>query len=330
MSRMADAAKFFRRLRPVAAARSLGSPANIARNRESYKRVGLRRPPFAGVRHSDVAGRGGEGPWLDGDTTSAEIRAAAGFAELPESAKEGVLAWPVNGYLTLGQFFGDDVVDSANQQIERLLDAGGLRFHARSPRVMNSYRKSEAVAKMVAYPELRRVLDFLLGRRAELFQTISFIRGSEQKAHSDAFHMMTEPAGLLLGVWVALEDVDEGSGPVFYLPGSHRLPYVMSEDLDLDEGSRLLVAEKGPAYVRRMQHLVATYDREPVPFTASKGDVLIWHHNLLHGGQAIARQGATRRSLVAHFFAERALCYHEVTERPALMPTGAAANPART
>ena len=39
-------------------------------------------------------------------------------------------------------------------------------------------------------------------------------------------------------MWVALEDIDEGSGPVFYLPGSHRLPYVMTEDLDVAEPTR--------------------------------------------------------------------------------------------
>ena len=28
----------------------------------------------------------------------------------------------------------------------------------------------------------------------------------------------------MCGVWVALEDVTEGSGPLDYLPGSHKLP----------------------------------------------------------------------------------------------------------
>ena len=56
------------------------------------------------------------------------------------------------------------------------------------------------------------------------------------------------------------------------------------------------------------------------PLKVGKGDVLVWHHNLLHGGSAIEREGATRRSMVAHYFGEGALCYHEITERPALIP----------
>jgi ectoine hydroxylase len=60
-------------------------------------------------------------------------------------------------------------------------------------------------------------------------------------------------------------------------------------------------------------------DIEPREFLPRKGDVLIWHANLLHGGRAIAAPGATRRSLVAHYFAKDVLCYHEVTERPAVV-----------
>ncbi|HET6830459.1 MAG TPA: hypothetical protein VFH44_03815, partial [Solirubrobacterales bacterium] len=52
------------------------------------------------------------------------------------------------------------------------------------------------------------------------------------------------------------------------------------------------------------------------------GDVLFWHHKLTHGGSAVTRPGATRRSLVGHYFADRVLCYHEVTERAAQMPAG--------
>jgi len=48
--------------------------------------------------------------------------------------------------------------------------------------------------------------------------------------------------------------------------------------------------------------------------------VLIWHANLLHGGSPILRPGATRRSMVCHYFAEGVICYHEMSQRPALVP----------
>jgi hypothetical protein len=36
-------------------------------------------------------------------------------------------------------------------------------------------------------------------------------------------------------------------------------------------------------------------------FMAKKGDVLIWHADLMHGGAPIQDAGRTRKSLVAHF-----------------------------
>ena len=54
-------------------------------------------------------------------------------------------------------------------------------------------------------------------------------------------------------------------------------------------------------------------------FTAKKGDVLIWHANLIHGGEKITRPGSTRKSIVVHYFADGVIKYHEINERPALI-----------
>jgi ectoine hydroxylase-related dioxygenase (phytanoyl-CoA dioxygenase family) len=36
-------------------------------------------------------------------------------------------------------------------------------------------------------------------------------------------------------------------------------------------------------------------------FLPAKGDLLVWHANLVHGGGPISAEGRTRRSLVAHY-----------------------------
>ena len=54
-------------------------------------------------------------------------------------------------------------------------------------------------------------------------------------------------------------------------------------------------------------------------FLAKKGDLFIWHANLLHGGEPILKKGATRKSMVVHYFAEDVIKYHELTQRPALI-----------
>lgn len=286
----------------------------------SYRALGVRKPWYGLVRHAEVAGRGVGTARLDRPDGLAQLEADPLFSALPHDLQEGLRTWPEEGYLAARGFFDSETVDAVNADVGRLTRSGAIRQHLRSLRFMNIHEQSAAAARIARDPRLLELLELILGQRAQLFQTIGFIRGSQQDAHSDAFHMMTEPPGFLIGAWVALEDIDDGSGPVFYLPGSHRLPYVMSEDLNLPQTVRLLVPEKGGAYVDRMREIAEATGTRPQRFTAKAGDLLLWHHNLLHGGSAIERDGSTRRSLVGHYFAEGVLCYHEVAERPALLP----------
>ena len=54
-------------------------------------------------------------------------------------------------------------------------------------------------------------------------------------------------------------------------------------------------------------------------FTAKKGDLLIWHANLFHGGEPHLNKAKTRKSMVFHYFNENNICYHEITQRPAFI-----------
>ena len=55
-------------------------------------------------------------------------------------------------------------------------------------------------------------------------------------------------------------------------------------------------------------------------FLAKKGDVLIWHANLFHGGEPHKNPEKTRKSMVLHYYNTDCICYHEISQRPALMP----------
>ena len=310
------------RLRPLLGAWQLLQRRRLVPAKRRYRELGLRKLWFGSIDHAEVAGRGRGVATLDRPGGIDEIETDERFTALDPKLREGLREWPQRGYLVAEGFFDRDSVAALNVEIDRLAAAGTIRGHHRDPRFMNVHRSSAAARALASDRRVIELIELILGRPAGLFQTICFMHGSQQEAHSDAFHMMTEPPGFLVGMWVALEDIDEGAGPVFYLPGSHRLPYVMSEDLDIEKPPPLMVADKGEAYVKRMRAIVAESGSAPSKFTAKAGDVLFWHHNLTHGGSEVTREGATRRSLVGHYFADRVLCYHEVTERPALMPAG--------
>jgi ectoine hydroxylase-related dioxygenase (phytanoyl-CoA dioxygenase family) len=90
---------------------------------------------------------------------------------------------------------------------------------------------------------------------------------------------------------------------------------------DYDSGNtRFTIGENSNRhYEDRIEALIRERGLEKKLLLAKRGDVLIWHANLLHGGSAIQRPGATRRSMVCHYYAEDVLCYHEMSQRPAIV-----------
>jgi ectoine hydroxylase len=211
-------------------------------NSSHYRQLGIRRSVIGSVSHSSIRRPADDVPWLDRPGAREALAAHPDLATFPTAVQTELPRWIDDGALHLTGYLSADLVDTINNEVDALLDTGDLDFHFRDRRVMDSAKHSEAVRRAVEDGQLLRLLGFLLGREVTLFRTINFIEGSEQAAHSDAFHMTTEPKGYLVALWVALEDVTPESGPLFYYPGSHRLPYVMSEDLHAG-GNPLFVAE---------------------------------------------------------------------------------------
>ena len=106
----------------------------------------------------------------------------------------------------------------------------------------------------------------------------------------------------MCGIWTALEDISENAGPLVYYPRSHRFPYFSSKDLNLT--LEQIDSNSHPQAffhdVWRKLLIKSGYKREQ--FIAKKGDVLIWHSNLLHGGDSIVDLDLSRRSQVSHYY----------------------------
>ena len=309
-------------MRALYIARMLLHPRRIIANRSLYRRYGIKRGVFRTLASRHIpADRGDEDelPWLDQPDAEQRLAEDERLERFPEPIRESIRRWPRDGYAVLDGFYEPERIDRINEELDELVSGGKLRFNRGSARVRNAYQRSAAIAAAVEDPRLTELLSYILGRKVGIWQSISFFHGSRQGAHSDAFHMATIPQGYLVAIWVALEDIEPGCGPVFYLPGSHRLPQISSEDLEDAEGSAMFVADKSAAYYKRIKREIREAGIEPVQFLPRKGDVLVWHSNLLHGGGPITDPDSTRRSLVVHFYGEDTLRYHEVTERPSLI-----------
>ncbi|CAG5079789.1 phytanoyl-CoA dioxygenase family protein [Parvicella tangerina] len=289
----------------------------LEHNLPIYKKYGLKKKYYSPISSEDFKGIKGEPLPFDVQDSRMELPKIKGFNELPQNWQESLLSWSENGYAVLEGFFDSETVDQIRTTVDHLKDDPKTIWQ-HGKRIMFSIHQSEFLFNIGADPNLIKILEMLMGKKVELFQSLNFFEGSQQRAHSDSIHMTTFPYGNLIATWLALEDLTEDCGPLFYYPGSHKLPYVMNGDFD-NIGSRFKLGDKTYGdYEDKIESIIQENDLQKKHFIAKKGDLLIWHANLLHGGEAIERKGSTRNSMVFHYYAENAICYHEITQRPTL------------
>lgn len=179
-------------------------------------------------------------------------------------------------------------------------------------RIQDGWLRSSAVRKLAILPKVERLLGAAYGRRPFAFQTLNFKVGSQQAVHSDAIYFHSLPERFMCGVWTALEDISEDSGPLVYRPGSHKLPVLTMQDAGVDN-PQPDHADYNAVYVPRLQQ---TLDSAGLPARTAvlrKGEALVWVANLAHGGSPIRNPQSTRRSLVTHFFFKDCLYYTPMT-----------------
>ncbi len=260
--------------------------------------------------------------WLDSETlTEDKIRNRLGSIASDENIAI-CRDFNEHGYVIIKNLFPRDLLDEIWENLEETVSQGkvwntegeilksdNFNLYAKG-RILNIHKLVPKFDECFKDTDLLQILEMLLGHPVDPFQTINSFYGSEQAAHSDAVHMTTFPLGFMIAAWVAFEDLDEDCGPLVFYPGSHKLDYQMTESisggLEFDNS----------AYEDFMKSYIDKNNLKPSYFApCNKGDVLIWHHNLIHGGSCIKDKNKTRKSLVCHYFARDVIAYHEVTGR---------------
>ena len=291
----------------------------LRHNRELYRAHGLGQSIYAPIGRKDFK-ETGELPWLDRADALPQLRSHPQFKEFSTPEREQLENFVENGFMVFKGFYSPQEVATLSEEIDRLRREGSADFNYTGRKLMDIHRHSDLIDRAYFKNErLLRLLNFAMGRRVIPFQTISFIEGSEQRAHSDSIHMMTQPEGYLIAAWTALEATSLDNGALFYYPKSHRLPILTTRDYDSGNTRYRLGKQSYRQYEERVQQLIEEQQLERKLFFAEPGDVFVWHANLLHGGSPIGRPGSSRRSMVAHYFCEGVICYHEISQRPALL-----------
>ena len=267
--------------------------------------------------------RPGELPWLDRSDADEAIQTRRQSGELTDQHAEMLRHWHRNGWLVLDVTVGEGVTDRVNRDVEALIEEHGVdSFESWKVKLQNMFGGSAAVAEAIQTPGILSWCESILGKRVRPFQTLNMPIGSQIPPHADQVLMSTHPEGYMVAAWIALEDVAPDSGPLLLWSGTHKLPYLSARSVGIPaEGSAETKSQAyGERYYGANQKRIEDGGFEPYRFLAKRGQVLLWHSNILHGGALVTRPDSTRRSLIVHYFAEDVHHYSDLFNRGCELP----------
>jgi len=231
--------------------------------------------------------------------------------------------WNNNGYLLLKGFYSVDDIDQVNHLIDELwrnrkkLDAQYVidifvetdqerrvyfadapkEARAKPYKLNDLYLSQDLVRQTIVGQRLAPILAELLEGFPMVCNTLNFEFGSQQDFHFDTFYMPSPTPNKMVASWIALEDATPDNGPLTYYPGSHKIP-----PYHFSNGSTIIVNEEMSLFQDYIQTQIKQRELTPEVLMAEKGDLLIWHSQLFHGGSKINDKSKTRKSLVTHYF----------------------------
>jgi hypothetical protein len=257
--------------------------------------------------------------WLDRPDAPEEIARRRAAGRISEEEAAHLEHFWRHGYFTFELDLDAGLCDAIDADVERLWREQppwmAFAYHSlltrfsgddrekRKPssRIADLHEYSTPALELYLHPRLHRYVELVLERPALATQSLYFQWGSQQALHRDPIHVRMNPPSHLVASWVALEDIRPGSGELQYVAGSHRLPYFEFEpgryffDHKKDAPERAREAERWDLERCREKSLA------PQPFHPKRGECLIWHHSLLHGGAELVDPTLTRKSFVVHY-----------------------------
>lgn len=258
--------------------------------------------------------------WLDTPEARQAIAARARTGELTGEEEANLLKFADEGYLTIPIEVSEADAAAIDRDVDALwssrptdvafaYDSPPRRFSAavaaehRRPRyrIHELHSASETARRLYLDATIHRYAALILGDTPVATQSLYFEYGSQQALHRDSVVVPTPRFGHLAAAWIALEDIVPESGPLMFVPGSHRFPFY-----EFGPGQHVYnPAAHSPADVASaIAFYTAELERSKLPvrhFLGKRGEVLLWHSALMHGGAPATDPERTRQSLVVHF-----------------------------
>lgn len=257
--------------------------------------------------------------WIDQPDAQEQIAARHRRGEIDDITAERLAHFEKRGYLKIPIDVPDEIYSALQDDVDSLWrdkpSDVAYAYHSlltrfsdakdehRKPscRIADLHTYSEAALSLFFNRQVFDYVELIFGEKPVATQSLYFEWGSQQGLHRDPVYVQMTPPSHLLASWLALEDIGPDCGPLIYVPGSHRLPYYpFGKGRHTVDFSRDTQADIDKGVQWDEKHCRAA-GLELETLTCQQGEVLIWHHSLLHGGSYPTDNDLTRKSFVVHY-----------------------------
>ncbi|GAB3555684.1 phytanoyl-CoA dioxygenase family protein [Spirosoma fluminis] len=282
-------------------------------------------------------------PWIDKKDADIEafLKRYKRGKELPYDLAEKMHFWRDNGYVILEQALQTTWLDQLWSEVEELIEHHDkyktlvrvdLPEYAAKPvlpvnevpkdvlngpyiKFMDFHDNSVIGKKVMLHENIITFLEAVFGDKVIGMQSLLFKYGSQQATHQDFAYVVSEIPSHLAAAWIALEDVHIDSGPLFYYPGSHTVGKFNFGNGIFFNGQS---THDPTDFARYLDEACQKVGLEKKTLLIKKGDVLLWHAALAHGGDEIRNKALTRKSFVCHYSSDKAYKHHR--QHPTVEP----------
>ena len=234
-----------------------------------------------------------------------------------QSIENHILNIQKNGYTIIKNGIDIELVDKVVNDFDywsSLNKNSFVKFN--KDRVVNFHMYSENTKNLVTNNYVNDILKTLFSKEQVVYTSLFFREGTFQNYHRDTPHFYTNPIDQYYGVWYALEDINVNAGPLKYYIGSHNLEDPCGYDIFNKVYNEINIAQNNSDYKHILDTCMFEYnklienlckennlicvDQNNYINKINKGDIIIWHPKLLHGGSDIIEPSLTRYSIVTH------------------------------
>lgn len=248
--------------------------------------------------------------WIDKDNALDRLNSVNGTVE-QKSHLESLIRY---GFAVFNNPHLESICDTANQnfkEFKQFLSEIEGRNLSRD-RVVNIHADYDSFKRIGANKKAMEILDLACEGYACAYTSLAFEYGTEQPIHRDCPHFFTTPIeDAFFGVWTALEDIEEGAGELEYYVGGHKLKHPDRHEIlrDMNCGRQSTLTREQvmicqEEYQKRVREMCEAAGLAKERRTLKKGESIIWHSRLPHGGSPITKPDKTRLSVVFHCIPE--------------------------